>query len=69
MNLLGKEKTYAKTPIQIEGLENVTITTYSCGPSHIVAIARDNKIYAWGDGSYGKLGKNLQRFCIKIFSF
>jgi len=52
---LGKEKTYSKSPTLIDGLDYKKIVTYSCGPAHILAVSSDAKVFAWGEGTYGKL--------------
>ena len=52
----GKEKTYSKSPTLIDGLDYKKIVSYSCGSAHILAVSSDSKVFAWGDGTYGKLG-------------
>ncbi len=64
-NFTGKEKTYAKTPTLIDSLEPKKVKRFSCGTNHVLAITTDNKAYAWGDGSSGKLGIIASRISFK----
>jgi len=52
------------TPVQVIGPGGVgyltEIETISAGESHSMAICAENKIWAWGDGSYGCLGDGMR---------
>uniref|UniRef100_A0A915IG86 non-specific serine/threonine protein kinase n=1 Tax=Romanomermis culicivorax TaxID=13658 RepID=A0A915IG86_ROMCU len=43
-------------PKLVEKLLSVDILTVACGSKHTVAVAEGGKVYAWGDGGYGRLG-------------
>lgn len=46
-------------PTVVAGLKGVHVTKVSCGSgdSHTLCVTIDGKVYSWGDGDYGKLGK------------
>lgn len=41
----------------IPGLTN--ISQLACGANHIVALAKDGKVYAWGVGEQNQLGRRV----------
>lgn len=43
-------------PPQLQALEDVPVDEVSAGGTHTVAIAKDGRVFAWGRGSYGRLG-------------
>ena len=45
---LGNEQTTAKIPTKVEGIED--IIDIVCGEISVLALSRDGKIYAWGQG-------------------
>lgn len=44
-------------PMLIPGLSN--ISQLSCGANHIVALAKDGKVFAWGVGEQNQLGRRI----------
>lgn len=52
------EKILMRTrPMLIPGLSN--ISQLSCGANHIVALAKDGKVFAWGVGEQNQLGRRI----------
>jgi len=46
-----------KLPQRVMALKNEDIGQVACGKSHTLALSSDGlRLYAWGDGEYGKLG-------------
>lgn len=43
-------------PLKVEGLNDVVITDVACGDSHTLALDNEGKIWAFGEGEYGRLG-------------
>lgn len=46
-----------RSPMLIPGLSN--ISQLACGANHIVALAKDGKVYAWGVGEQNQLGRRI----------
>ncbi|KAL6054785.1 RUN and FYVE domain-containing protein 2 [Balamuthia mandrillaris] len=44
-------------PTKVRALEGVTIVRIATGGSHMIALGTGGKIYTWGEGSRGQLGK------------
>ncbi|PHH85252.1 hypothetical protein CDD83_695 [Cordyceps sp. RAO-2017] len=51
------EQIYQKTPVQLAGLRD--IKELSAGAEHVLALASDGTVYAWGVGQQGQLGRRL----------
>ena len=47
---------YSHTPKPVEGVAGVQWETVSAGFGHTLAIDKDDKIWTWGDNSFGQLG-------------
>lgn len=43
-------------PVPISALQHVTVTQVTCGWNHSMALTSAGEVYAWGNGSDGKLG-------------
>jgi alpha-tubulin suppressor-like RCC1 family protein len=43
-------------PVLISALQHVTVTHVTCGWNHSMALTSTGEVYAWGNGSDGKLG-------------
>lgn len=56
-------------PTVVSTLKGVHVSKVSCGSgdSHTLCVTVDGKVYSWGDGDYGKLGKYLFLRIFKIF--
>ena len=52
----GDDKLY---PVRVQGLADVKIVQVSCGggDAHTLAVDSSGKVWSWGDGDYGKLGR------------
>ncbi len=46
----------SNVPVQASGLTNMT--AIACGYRHSIAIRSDGTVWAWGDNSYGQLGRD-----------
>lgn len=61
-------------PTLVEALVGIFVTQITCGWSHSVALTTNGKVYTWGNGDHGKLGKDellLYQFigcCSVLFS-
>lgn len=53
---LPHSKLYSTVPLGVEELNGVTVTAIAAGSFHMVALADDGSLWAWGDNSSGKLG-------------
>lgn len=53
------------TPTLVEGLTGVHIVHVQCGSedAHTVALDDTGKVWSWGDGEYGKLGRGGADSC------
>lgn len=56
-------------PTAVSTLKGVHVSKVSCGSgdSHTLCVTVDGKVYSWGDGDYGKLGKYLFTRSLRIF--
>ena len=45
-----------RTPVSVQGTR--TFCEISCGNTHVLAIDRNGRVWAWGEGSDGRLGEN-----------
>lgn len=43
-------------PVLISALQHVTVTQVTCGWNHSMCLTSTGEVYAWGNGSDGKLG-------------
>ncbi|CAH1792116.1 unnamed protein product [Owenia fusiformis] len=43
-------------PLQVPFFAENPVEMVSCGQSHVVALTRDNQVYTWGCGEFGRLG-------------
>ena len=43
----------------LQEVEHVVFTSVACGSgdAHTLAVSSDGKVWSWGDGDYGKLGR------------
>lgn len=48
-------------PTLVQALENVFVSTVTCGWSHSVALTAKGQVYTWGNGDHGKLGHGSGR--------
>jgi alpha-tubulin suppressor-like RCC1 family protein len=46
-------------PIALSELDAENIVDVACGDSHTLALSDDGRIYAWGSGEFGNLGRGL----------
>ncbi|KAF8314935.1 RCC1/BLIP-II [Clavulina sp. PMI_390] len=46
-------------PVTIPGVENVQFCAMECGPNHAIGLTLDGKVYVWGAGENGQLGRRL----------
>ena len=44
------------TPTLVEALEGKFVKEVACGQNHSMALARDGRLYTWGNGGHGQLG-------------
>jgi alpha-tubulin suppressor-like RCC1 family protein len=51
-----------KRPKLVEDLDEEEIASVSCGAFHTLAVSRSGKLFAFGEGKYGKLGINKKDF-------
>ncbi|KAL4527306.1 hypothetical protein Ndes2526B_g08991 [Nannochloris sp. 'desiccata'] len=51
-------------PAKIWALEGVKMVQVSCGGSHTLGVTADGKAWAWGRGSFGRLGTGEERDAI-----
>lgn len=47
-------------PNEILAMSNLRIVQVSGGESHCAALSQINKVYVWGNGSYGRLGLGFE---------
>lgn len=50
----NEEGDEVNTPILVEFFTGRPVEQVSCGESHIVALTKDNEVYSWGCGEFGK---------------
>jgi regulator of chromosome condensation len=57
--VLGFTKTVntARVPVYIDSLKK--ITDIACGTNHVVAIDKDHRVWAWGNGQQNQLGRRV----------
>ncbi|KAL3900806.1 MAG: hypothetical protein SGCHY_001086 [Lobulomycetales sp.] len=53
----GAEKTWLSVPTPVKGLSNVI--SIASGSNHLVAVTQQGKIYTWGVGEQGQLGRKI----------
>ena len=59
MGCLGHGDWYcAARPRLIESLLSVDVVSLACGPHHVLVVANDGAVYAWGRGRDGRTGLN-----------
>lgn len=46
----------SQRPRLIESLLSVDVSVVACGAKHVVAVSKESKVFAWGDGKDGCLG-------------
>jgi hypothetical protein len=52
----GAGRQMVKVPTLIEALAGVRVVSVSAGTAHVLALAGDGAVYAWGDSTGGKTG-------------
>ncbi|PHH67574.1 hypothetical protein CDD82_1319 [Ophiocordyceps australis] len=52
-----RSQLYQSTPVQISGLSNVK--QLAAGANHVVALTHGGKVYVWGSGELGELGRRI----------
>ena len=45
------------TPAQVPGLTGIVAVSVSCGVGHSLAVKSDGTVWAWGDNTFGQLGR------------
>ena len=47
-------------PRLIESLLSVDVIAVACGTSHVVVVGSQGEVFAWGNGTDGKLGLGME---------
>ncbi|XP_017772307.1 PREDICTED: serine/threonine-protein kinase Nek8 [Nicrophorus vespilloides] len=53
------------TPKFIESLKNMKISEICSGANHVLALATNGKVFAWGSAQHGQLGLGHTQYCCK----
>lgn len=61
---LSDKKYYVAVPRVISGLQGTAVVQIACSKLHSLAVTKEGRVYAWGDGSDGRLGlASLEEHC------
>eukprot|EP00884_Botryococcus_braunii_P004691 jgi/Botrbrau1/14222/Bobra.0254s0011.1 len=48
---------------KVKALEGHSVVQISCGGTHTLALTQEGRIFAWGRGSFGRLGTGVEKDC------